>query len=169
MEKPVLLISRCLLGENVRYDGVPKPQSPGLEALRQHYTLLPVCPEVEFGMATPRPPIILMEYPNGTIRLVRKSDRVELTTPFVEFCCKRLLIPAPFGAILKSKSPSCGVASTKTYDPAGNLLHEHGTGFFAATIMELFPDILIADEHNFELVFHPLPHPAKKEAPMRGL
>ena len=152
MEKPILLISRCLLGENVRYDGCAKTPLPHLGALRERYTLIPVCPEVEFGMPVPRPPMILQACAEG-VRLIRRSDGADLSAAFAHFCRERLRIAPPAGAVLKSKSPSCGVASTKCYDTAGNLLNESGAGFFAAAFRERFPNAPIANEHNFSDIF----------------
>ena len=50
-----ILISACLLGCRCRYDGASKPQ-PWLDALAEHHSLVPVCPEQLGGLATPRPP-----------------------------------------------------------------------------------------------------------------
>ena len=52
-----ILISRCLLGVPCRYDGKSVPV-PGLEETltRAGHTLIPVCPEVDGGLPTPRPP-----------------------------------------------------------------------------------------------------------------
>ena len=52
-----ILISRCLLGVPCRYDGKSVPV-PGLEEAltRAGHTLIPVCPEVDGGLPTPRPP-----------------------------------------------------------------------------------------------------------------
>ena len=53
MEK--LLISSCLLGNNCRYDGKSNKLEK-LNKLKQYYELVPVCPEVDGGLPTPRVP-----------------------------------------------------------------------------------------------------------------
>ena len=52
-----LLISACFLGTNCRYDGGSNAlPAETLAALRARYELLPVCPERDGGMSTPRIP-----------------------------------------------------------------------------------------------------------------
>ncbi|HPS76509.1 MAG TPA: DUF523 domain-containing protein, partial [Oscillospiraceae bacterium] len=52
-----VLISACLLGVNCKYNGGANPVSEArLAALKEKYTLVPVCPESYGGLATPRPP-----------------------------------------------------------------------------------------------------------------
>ncbi|MEA1876500.1 MAG: DUF523 domain-containing protein, partial [Bacteroidota bacterium] len=50
-----IIISACLLGEPCRYDGQGKKNSELLNLLKD-LRLIPVCPEVEGGLPTPRPP-----------------------------------------------------------------------------------------------------------------
>ncbi len=55
MEK--ILISACLLGQPVRYDGRSCPFECSFLTLWQAKGLLvPVCPEMDGGLAVPRPP-----------------------------------------------------------------------------------------------------------------
>lgn len=54
-------ISQCLLGESVRYDGGHKYNSYLADILGQHVEGVPVCPEVEAGLGTPREPMRLVE------------------------------------------------------------------------------------------------------------
>ena len=49
-----ILVSACLLGVCCRYDGQAKPHEGALSLLGRH-TLIPVCPEIYGGLATPRP------------------------------------------------------------------------------------------------------------------
>ena len=51
-----LLVSACLLGVNCRYDG-KNNLIDQLEALKEKYNLIPVCPEILGGMPTPRKPV----------------------------------------------------------------------------------------------------------------
>src|SRR5437899_12581409 len=53
-------ISQCLLGDNVRYDGGHKRDSVLIETLGRHVEWIPVCPEVEVGLGTPREPMRLV-------------------------------------------------------------------------------------------------------------
>ena len=44
-EKPLIAISRCLLGEPVRFNGEARPVDWIVQILSQHCDLLPICPE----------------------------------------------------------------------------------------------------------------------------
>ena len=110
MEK--LLISACLLGESCRYDGKSNPlPAATLAALRERFELLPVCPERDGGMPTPRVPS------------ERRGERVvnregeDVTGFFARGAEKALALAESSGcrkALLKERSPSCG--SDMIYD-----------------------------------------------------
>ena len=59
MEK--ILISACLVGDKVRYDGKSQ-YNPLIKDLLQKYDLVPYCPEVEGGLLTPRAPSEIKNY-----------------------------------------------------------------------------------------------------------
>ena len=65
-----ILVSACLLGENVRYDGGHKRDIFLNETLGPFVEWVPVCPEVECGLGTPR----------EAMRLVRVEHEVRLRT-----------------------------------------------------------------------------------------
>ena len=122
MKKEAILVSACLIGVCCRYDGESKPY-PEVTALREKYILLPICPEVDGGLPTPRTPServgdkVLMRdgrdvtenYSAGAAEALRKAKL---------FGCKK--------AILKARSPSCG--KDKIYDGSfsGRLTDRHG-------------------------------------------
>ena len=58
--RPRVGISRCLLGDEVRYDGGHKRDTILIATLGSLVEWVPVCPEVEAGMGTPREPIHLV-------------------------------------------------------------------------------------------------------------
>src|SRR2546422_9670345 len=64
-------ISACLLGHHVRYDGGHKRDAFLVETLGRYVEWVPVCPEVELGLGTPRP----------TLRLERAGSDVRLMMP----------------------------------------------------------------------------------------
>ena len=55
MEKPCILVSACLLGMNCRYNGKEELNRQVLE-LSRDAALIPFCPEIYGGLATPRDP-----------------------------------------------------------------------------------------------------------------
>ena len=103
MEK--ILISACLVGENCKYNG-GNNLNPKIEKLLDKYELIPFCPEEEGGLPTPRHPSEI------------KGDRVimdngkDVTDNFDQGARKALMLCGFLKikiAILKERSPSCGV------------------------------------------------------------
>src|SRR5436305_1535237 len=64
-------VSACLLGQEVRYNGGHKRDAFLTDTFGRYVEWVAVCPEVEVGMGTPRPPI----------RLERRGEEVRLVTP----------------------------------------------------------------------------------------
>ena len=59
-------ISSCLLGQKVRFDGGHKRDAFLVDTFGAFVEWVPVCPEVELGLGTPR----------EALRLVRKADEI---------------------------------------------------------------------------------------------
>src|SRR2546422_9201339 len=108
---PCVGISQCLLGDNVRYDGGHKLDSVLIETLGRHVEWVPVCPEVEVGLGTPREPMQLVGDRHAP-RLVTINTGVDLTATVNILAQQRVreleaLNLSGFG--FKSASPSCGI------------------------------------------------------------
>ncbi|HMK22842.1 MAG TPA: DUF523 domain-containing protein, partial [Terriglobales bacterium] len=73
-------ISRCLLGDPVRYDGGHKRDDYLARVLGRQVEWVPVCPEVEAGFGVPREPMRLVGTA-GTAQLVTIETRRVLTRP----------------------------------------------------------------------------------------
>ncbi|MCK9480126.1 MAG: DUF523 domain-containing protein, partial [Firmicutes bacterium] len=100
-----ILVSACILGENCRYDGKNSKNRLLIEQLGGH-NIIPVCPEVLGGLPTPRPPSEIF-----VGRVFSKNGR-DVTDYFLAGAEKTLELAKDKKcdmAILKSKSPSCGV------------------------------------------------------------
>ena len=113
MPRNKILISACLLGENVKYDGKNNSikDNPDFKKISNGCTFIGVCPEVEGGLPTPRTPC---EIRNGKVINRFGEDK---TYEFEKGAKTALQIAKKEGiktAILKSKSPSCG--SGEIYD-----------------------------------------------------
>ena len=110
--KEKILISACLLGENVKYDG--KNNKIDISSLEDKYELIPFCPEVEGGLPIPRSPSEIVS--NSPLKLINKEGK-DVTKEFVLGAKKCVELVKKEGikkAVLKAKSPSCGVG--KVYD-----------------------------------------------------
>lgn len=103
-----ILVSACLLGSPVRYDGGDKRcEHPLLARWIAEGRVVPVCPEMLGGLGTPRPPAELVR---GTRRVVT-NDGTDVTREFEEGARLTAAIAEEHGAriaILKGNSPSCG-------------------------------------------------------------
>ena len=102
-----ILISACLVGDNVKYDG-GNNKNPLIEKLLEKYELVPFCPEVEGGLPTPRHPSeqrgeqVINDIDEDVTDEFNKGADLALNI------CLYLKIKK---AILKERSPSCGVHS----------------------------------------------------------
>ena len=105
---PHLLISSCLLGEKVKYNG--GDNHVGLDELKRlanAAVLIPVCPEVAGGLSTPRIPAETWE--DGS---VVNAQGESVTDAFAKGAHVALETAREHGikaALLKERSPSCGV------------------------------------------------------------
>lgn len=102
MEK--LLISACLLGENCKYSGGDN-YLPAVERLKDRYELVPVCPERDGGLPTPRVPS-----ERCGERVFSKTGE-DVTAQFrrgAEMAAKLAREQGITKALFKERSPSCG-------------------------------------------------------------
>ena len=108
MEKEKLLISSCLLGENVKYDGTNNVLSKEiLKKLNEKYELFSFCPEVAGGLPTPRIPCEIIS--QNPLKIVNKNNE-DKTVNFIDGANKTLDLCIKNNikiALLKSNSPSC--------------------------------------------------------------
>lgn len=129
-----VVVSACLLGRPCRYDGGAKPCAVVRRMARRldasGHPVVPVCPEVAGGLPTPRPPA---EIVGAT---VRTRDGVDVTDAFragaaLSLNQVRTTDGGPL-AILKGKSPSCGVGLIYDGTYSGALVA--GDGVFAGLL-----------------------------------
>ena len=59
MKKIRIAVSACLIGLKYRYDGTSRMNMDIVNTLKDRVDFIPVCPEVECGLSTPRPPMRL--------------------------------------------------------------------------------------------------------------
>lgn len=151
--RPRLGISRCLLGDAVRYDGGHKRDPYLVETLGRYVEWVPVCPEVEMGMSTPREPIHLVAAPDGaSLRLVGVNSGYDWTQRMGMFAQERVRELAGMnlsGYVLKNDSPSCGLEGVKVVVAKAAPLHS-GRGLFAQALVDAFPDLPIEEEGRLQ-------------------
>jgi uncharacterized protein YbgA (DUF1722 family)/uncharacterized protein YbbK (DUF523 family) len=146
--RPVRIgVSRCLLGERVRYDGGHKRDPFLTDTLSRHVEWVPVCPEVEAGLGTPREAMRLVEGPAGPrlVTIRTETDHTQRMHRFSQRRLRELKELSLCGYVFKKDSPSCGVERVRLYDAKG-MASRQGAGLFAKAFMERFPLIPIEEE-----------------------
>lgn len=143
--RPKVLVSACLLGESVRYDGGDKRQTLFQQHLAPWLDLCGHCPEMAAGMGVPRAPVQLVEDSGIRVREVSRPEREftsELTDAASAFITKD---EGWVAAILKARSPSCGSESTPIHSTVGETLRL-GDGVFSGVLKKRFPELSVVDE-----------------------
>jgi uncharacterized protein YbgA (DUF1722 family)/uncharacterized protein YbbK (DUF523 family) len=141
-------ISACLLGEKVRFDGGHKLDRFLAYTLGEYVDYVPVCPEVEVGLPTPREALRLVRGEAGEARLVFSRSGEDITARMTDWARRRvrdLEGEGLCGFIFKAKSPSSGMERVKLYDRNG-VPKKEGVGIFARVFMEHFPLLPVEEE-----------------------
>lgn len=145
--RPVLIVSRCLGFDPVRYNG-QVIRDDFVRRLTEVCDPVVVCPEVEIGLGVPRPPIRLVREREGALALVQPDTGRDVTADMRDFAGRFLGgLASADGFLLKSRSPSCGVRDVKVYpfeDASAPVAK--GSGLFGAAVLERFPGAAIEDE-----------------------
>ena len=136
--KKKLLVSACLLGVPTRYDGESRPaiDKDTLEKIKEKYEIIPICPEVYGGLPTPRIPSEI----RGD-RVIMKSG-ADVTDNFKRGAECVAHIVSQLGcdtALLKERSPSCGVKSVYDGSFSGKLIR--GSGALTKMLCKMEIDI----------------------------
>src|SRR5574344_2085132 len=123
MEK--ILVSACLLGENTKYNG-KNNYLKDITRVKEKYTIVPFCPEVEGGLSTPRDP---SEQIGDDVFMKTSKGLKRVTKHFSLGASKALNICQYLGikkVLLKERSPSCG--SKEVYDGTFKEKTKKGSG-----------------------------------------
>lgn len=135
-----LLVSACLLGQKVRFDGADKDQGDKLlKQLIARDRVVAICPEVAGGLGVPRLPAEI-QHGDGAMVLANRAKVLnaageEVTEAFVSGARQALALAQEQGikvAILKARSPSCG--NEQIYDGTFSKALRDGQGVTAALL-----------------------------------
>jgi uncharacterized protein YbgA (DUF1722 family)/uncharacterized protein YbbK (DUF523 family) len=141
-------VSACLLGEEVRYNGGHKRDPFLTDMLGQYVEWVPVCPEVEIGLGTPRPAMRLVRL-GGDTRMVTPetgADHTEAMRAYSDRRVEELAAGRLAGYILKKDSPSCGMERVKLYPAEGGAPNKEARGLFAEALLRRHPDLPVEEE-----------------------
>ena len=136
----MIIVSACLVGLNTKYDG-----KTNTHALLQKYSamgkFIPVCPEQLGGLPTPRIPVEIIGGTGQNVlcgRCVVQGEHGEIvTSEFIQGAkevVKIVEMVTVAAAILKERSPSCGV--NYIYDGSFSHRIKSGQGVTAALLKE---------------------------------
>ena len=140
-------ISRCLLGEEVRFDGGHKRDNFLTDVFGRYVEWIPVCPEVEAGLGTPREAMRLVGDPQDP-RLVTIKSGTDHTRAVERMTAHRIQELEGLdlsGYVFKKDSPSCGMERVRIYNEHG-MPGRNGVGLFARAFIEKFPLIPVEEE-----------------------
>lgn len=140
----MILVSACLLGINCKYNGGNNFNQKIFDLVNEGKAI-PVCPEQLGGLKTPRIPSEI-KIVDGK-RYVINSEGEDVTENFEKGAVEVLELAKKLGikkAILKSKSPSCGL--NKIY--SGNFDKQliDGNGITADLLVKNGIEVLTSDE-----------------------
>lgn len=150
-------ISACLLGQEVRFDGGHKRDSFLTDSLGQYVEWVPVCPEIEVGMGTPREPLRLVR-DGARTRMVTVQTGIDYTDRINQWARNRVTALAREdldGYVLKKNSPSCGMLGVNVFDNDDRSSPD-GQGLFASILIEHMPLLPVEEEGR-------LTHPRLRE------
>jgi uncharacterized protein YbgA (DUF1722 family)/uncharacterized protein YbbK (DUF523 family) len=146
-DKIRLGVSSCLLGQMVRFDGGHQLDRYLRDTLGEYVEYVPVCPEVEMGLPTPRETLRLVDK-DGDARLVFSKSGEDITERMLAWAGKRVRALEKedlCGFVFKAKSPSSGMERVKLYDRNG-VPGKQGVGIFARVFMEHFPLLPVEED-----------------------
>ncbi|MEZ5896137.1 MAG: DUF523 domain-containing protein [Parvularculaceae bacterium] len=142
MEK--ILVSACLTGAPVRYDGADRLVRHRLiEQWRGEGRLVAICPEIAGGLPVPRPPAEIVDG-----RVVDTTGR-DVSAEFAAGAAAALDLARAHHcrfALLKENSPSCGV--NFIHDGAFAGVTINGVGVAARALADA--DVRVFSEHEID-------------------
>ena len=135
-----ILVSACLLGKNCKYNG-GNNYDPAVVAFTEGKAVIEVCPEVAAGLGIPRTPI---EIANGTV-LSRDGENVDgVLREAVRGILEQLQGEDIECAVLKSRSPTCGVRQVYDGTFSGRLVD--GAGILAQALKDAGYRVIDAED-----------------------
>jgi len=140
-------VSRCLVGDSVRYNGTDKYSIVCCSTLAENFELHSICPEVESGLSVPRAPVELVQYSKRLKAQGRDDLSVDVTDQLLTFFDHKVPTLASLsGFVLTPRSPSCGLNTVVIKSPDGDVLSRQANGLFVTSLMKHFPYLPLIEE-----------------------
>jgi len=148
--RPTILVSACLLGTGCNHEGRAE-RRPRVQELSESTRLVPICPEVVGGLATPRRAAEIVGGDGAAVLAgsarVRSADGDDVTAAYVRGAAAAVELARATGAtraVLKARSPSCG--SVDVYDGTFTRTLHSGAGVTAAALRAAGIDVVSDEE-----------------------
>jgi len=162
-----ILISACLLGDPVRYDGKSKAlQNHQLAALVAQGRVVGFCPEVAGGLPVPRPAAEIQGADGAAViagqARIKTASQTDVTDYFISGAKQALDLCQQHGiriAVLTESSPSCGCK--QIYDGSFTRTAFQGAGVTTALLRQ--NGIVVFNQHQLETAITRLDTYGKKE------
>ena len=138
MEK--IIVSACLLGDKCRYDGHSN-YVPLIKELKEKYEIIVICPEVNGGLSIPRTP---SEIKGDRVINQKGKDVTKYFNKGVDYVLQVVKYFNIKKAVLKEKSPSCGVHNI--YDGNFNNKIIEGQGWLTRKLKTLGVEVYNENE-----------------------
>lgn len=137
-----ILVSACLLGDPVRYDGNSKAlDAETLQQLQVQERVIGYCPEVGGGLPVPRPAAEIQQGDGAAVIVgeaqVQTRDGTDVSEFFLAGAVQALALCREHEikvAVLTERSPSCG--SGQIYDGSFTRTAINGSGVTAALLRQ---------------------------------
>lgn len=137
----MIMVSACLMGKCVRYDGNNCKSENIYEILNSNHNFILICPEVLGGLTTPRNPCEIQDGSaadvfSGNARVINSKGE-DKTKEFISGAIKVLKLAKQYKPVriyLKSKSPSCGIGVIYDGTFTGRL--KKGNGIVAQMLID---------------------------------
>jgi uncharacterized protein YbbK (DUF523 family) len=135
-----IIVSACLLGENCKYNG-GNNYDPRVAALCEGREVIPVCPEILAGLGTPRIPIEILDG-----KVIRRDgiEVDEVVRTAVAQILEQIENEDIQCAVLKARSPTCGVRQVYDGTFSGKLVD--GAGVLAQALKDAGYTVLDNEE-----------------------
>ena len=125
-----VIVSACLLGRNCKYSG-GNNLDPAVVRYLEGRETVPVCPECQAGLGTPRTPIEIVD---GVLTCRDGTPVDAVLRRTAEAMAAELMAAGADMAILQSRSPTCGVNQVYDGSFSGKLIS--GSGIFAQALKD---------------------------------
>lgn len=145
-----IAVSACLLGEKVRFDKGHKRDDFVMDELSKYAEFISFCPE-HFAFGSPRPSIRMVRFEDG-LKIISNKTGDDVTPTLLKTsqdALEEVKLSGVVGIVFKSKSPSCGLMSSKVYLDNG-FAEGKDDGMLAAMCKKEFPLLPMEEEGRLQ-------------------